>query len=371
MMASMMAISCNATEWALYFYSESADLNGDAGIFNPTSTEGIYILEGVEVTASGIAFGIHDSSWAATYGWSDEGGAVTDIGTAYKLAVSTQANGWLAAHPGNYNVTWNENDNTIKFDVHCPKGYERVSVLGDSYSTMWGWMTPNDNVAFYPHGDVEKVEQTWWYQVISSGNYVLERDNAYSSSTMTYNTLEDWQNPGTKMNISTSFIARSINLGNPDIILICGGTNDEWNNDNSMGDYKYADWTDDDLYLFRPGTAYLLNKLKTTYPTAKIYFVLNDILERTSESIKTICEHYGIPVAAPQGIEKDESGHPTVSGMNTIAASVIETMQNTTAVHQTAVKENDIKKQPRYDLQGRLDKNASPFIQGGKIYLKY
>lgn len=202
-------------------------------------------------------------------------------------------------------------------------GRKRVSILGDSYSTMFGWT----NEPFYPHADVQQVEQTWWYQVISNGNYALERNNSYSGSTMTNNTLPDWRKPGQMMDVSTSFMSRATDLGNPDIILICGGTNDEWNNDNSMGDYKYSDWTDEDLKLFRPGTAYLINLLKTKYPQADVYFVLNDILPRVSESIKIICSRYGIPVVAPQGIAKDETGHPTAQGMETIAREVLNTMR--------------------------------------------
>ena len=210
------------------------------------------------------------------------------------------------------------------------KGYKRVSILGDSYSTMFGWTSE----PFYPHDDVQHVEQTWWYQVISSGGYVLECNNSYSGSTMTNNTLPDWRVPGQLMDVSTSFISRANDLSNPDIILICGGTNDEWNNDNSMGDYQYSDWTEDDLKLFRPGTAYLINLVKTSYPQSEVYFVLNDILPRVSESIKTICSHYGIPVVAPQGIAKDESGHPTAAGMETIANEVIRSIQSADGISQ-------------------------------------
>ncbi len=198
---------------------------------------------------------------------------------------------------------------------------KRISVLGDSYSTIYGWITPG-NEPFYPHGDVVDAGQTWWQQVVSSGRYVLECNNSYSGSTMTNNTLPNWRDRSHKMEVSTSFISRCTNLGNPDIILICGGTNDEWNNDKSMGEFKYGNWKENDLKLFRPGTAYLLSLVKTTYPKAEVYFVLNDILERVGESIKTICDHYDIPVIAPQGIEKDESGHPTQAGMTTIADAV-------------------------------------------------
>ena len=326
---SIFPLSAQAdVSWSLYFYSESAGLNGDAGSFGTTATNGVYRLENVSITASGIGFGVHNSDWTITYGWSDEGRAVNDVGTACKLAVTGQANGWLNIHPGTYDVTWNVNNQTVRFDVHCPDGYKRISVLGDSYSTMSGWLTPSTNEAFFPHEDVQSADQTWWHQVISSGNYVLERLNAYSGSTMTYNTLYDWKNSSQKMDISTSFISRCTNLGNPDIILICGGTNDEWNNDNSMGDYKYSDWTDDDKYLFRPGFAYLLNLVKTTYPDAEVYFVLNDILDKVEESIVTICNHYNVPIAAPQGIAKDVSGHPTADGMETIANAVIAGLTN-------------------------------------------
>lgn len=207
------------------------------------------------------------------------------------------------------------------------EGYQRVSVLGDSYSTMYGWNMPYSNEPFYPRNEIQQAEQTWWQQVINSGRYVLECNNSYSGSTMTNNTLPNWIDRSCKMEASTSFISRCTNLGNPDIILICGGTNDEWNNDRSMGDYKYGDWTNDDLLLFRPGTAYLLNMVKMTYPKAKVYFVLNDILERVGESIKVICAHYDIPVIAPQGIEKDETGHPTLAGMTTIANAVKHELQ--------------------------------------------
>lgn len=314
--------------WYLYIWSDTSSSGSDVGQFQTTGIDGVYVLEGLTTTESGLKYCIHNSAWSTCYGWSDEGGAVNDIGTACKLAVTTQANGWLNIHPGNYDVTWNENDQTVRFDVHCPDGYKRISVLGDSYSTMSGWLTPSTNEAFFPHEDVQSADQTWWHKVISSGNYVLERLNAYSGSTMTYNTLNDWNNPSQKMDISTSFISRCTNLGNPDIILICGGTNDEWNNDNSMGDYKYSDWTDDDKYLFRPGFAYLLNLVKTTYPDAEVYFVLNDILDKVEESIVTICNHYNVPIAAPQGIEKDESGHPTADGMVTIANAVIAGLTN-------------------------------------------
>ena len=41
------------------------------------------------------------------------------------------------------------------------------------------------------------------------------------------------------------------NLGDPDIILVFGGTNDSWAG-SPIGEYVWADWTDEQLYSFRP-----------------------------------------------------------------------------------------------------------------------
>src|SRR5574344_1656725 len=50
----------------------------------------------------------------------------------------------------------------------------------------------------------------------------------------------------------SSLNTRMNNLGDcPDIIFIFGATNDSWAN-SPIGDYKYADWTRQDMYSFRP-----------------------------------------------------------------------------------------------------------------------
>lgn len=41
-------------------------------------------------------------------------------------------------------------------------------------------------------------------------------------------------------------------MGNPDVILILGGTNDSWHDTLDYGNYQYSDWVYDDLIKFRP-----------------------------------------------------------------------------------------------------------------------
>ena len=59
---------------------------------------------------------------------------------------------------------------------------KKISILGDSYSTFKGYVTPDKNLVWYPanQNDVTKVEQTWWRQFLNNYGYVLEVNNPYS-----------------------------------------------------------------------------------------------------------------------------------------------------------------------------------------------
>ena len=110
-------------------------------------------------------------------------------------------------------------------------------------------------------------------------------------------------------------------MGDPDILFIFGGTNDDWTHE-PFGDYKYSDWTKEDLYFYRPAFAYLLANLKALYPNMKIYSLLNDgMSENLGESMREICKHYDVPVIAVEGIEK-RINHPTAAGMTKIAEQI-------------------------------------------------
>lgn len=194
-----------------------------------------------------------------------------------------------------------------------------VSILGDSYSTFEGYLTPDTMDIWYFENkqdprrtDVKSVSETWWMQLIKKRNWKLELNNSWSGSTICYTGYgdEDYR--------LRSFITRVPALGSPDIILIFGGTNDSWSNA-PVGEYKYADWRRADLYTFRPAMACMLHKIKERYPTADVYFISNDGLKpEITESMAQICKHYDVPMIQLENISKT-AGHPNVKGMTQIA----------------------------------------------------
>lgn len=207
----------------------------------------------------------------------------------------------------------------------------RISILGDSYSTFEGYLTPDTNLIWYfrpenpqknAKNDVQAVEDTWWHQVVSKLGAKLETNNSYSGSTICYTGYKD--NKGKHSDYSDrAFITRNNKLGNPDIILVCGGTNDSWAG-SPIGDYTFGNWSNEELYSFRPALAKLLFDLRGNYPTAKIVFMLNsELKEEINESTHTICTHYGIPCIDLKDIEKQQ-GHPSKKGMKAIAEQVVK-----------------------------------------------
>lgn len=196
-----------------------------------------------------------------------------------------------------------------------------VSILGDSYSTFEGWLTPDTNAVWYlaapdaRRTDVKSVSETWWHQVMERKGWRLEVNNSYSGSTVcnTGYRGEDYTHE--------SFVTRMAALGAPDVIIVFGATNDSWAGV-PLGEFKYEGITRADLYSFRPAMAYMLASLKERYPRAELYFICNDGLkESITQSVGEVCRHYGVPLIQLKGIDK-KSGHPSVKGMRQIADQV-------------------------------------------------
>ena len=198
---------------------------------------------------------------------------------------------------------------------------KKVTILGDSYSTFKGEI-PANYAPYYPNdrNDVAKAEQTWWSLYIKAKGYQLERNDSWSGSTICgigYGGMDSSRN---------NFISRVDSLGNPDIIIVFGGTNDAWAN-SPIGEYKYADWTKDDCKNFRPALACLLDMLQKRYPKAIIYSLLNsELREPINESMREICKHYNIQLIELHDIDKQD-GHPSVNGMKAICDQLLEAIQ--------------------------------------------
>lgn len=207
----------------------------------------------------------------------------------------------------------------ISCTVALAQAKPSVSILGDSYSTFEGYLTPDTMDIWYFEGaqdarrtDVKNVSETWWMQLIKKKNWKLEVNNSWSGSTICYTGYRDEDYS------RRSFITRVPALGSPDIILIFGGTNDSWANA-PIGEFKYSDWRRADLYTFRPAMACMLAKIKERYPTADVYVISNDGLKpEITGSMEQICKHYDVPMIQLHGISKT-AGHPNVQGMMQIA----------------------------------------------------
>lgn len=200
-----------------------------------------------------------------------------------------------------------------------------ISVLGDSYSTFEGFI-PQENASWYlevPQNhrtDVTRVEQTWWWQVVKEGNFRLGVNNSYSGATVCNTGYQD------KDYTDRSFLTRCTHLGNPDIILICGATNDSWANV-PLGDYQYRQWKRADLYCFRPALAKMLSDVRQHYPNVDVYFILNsELKEEINESVFEICKKYQVPVIALHDIDK-KSSHPSIKGMKSFAEQVLKVIK--------------------------------------------
>lgn len=200
-----------------------------------------------------------------------------------------------------------------------------VSILGDSYSTYQGFI-PEGNAIWYFNPpkrdmtDVENVEQTWWWQVIKEGGYRLGVNNSYSGATVCNTGYRD------EDYTDRSFVTRCLNLGTPDIILICGATNDSWAGV-PIGQYKYDGWKRADLYTFRPAMAKMLSDIRQHYPNVDTYFILNSELKKDiNESVAEVCRHYGVQLIRLHDIDK-KSGHPSVKGMKSFAEQVLEALR--------------------------------------------
>lgn len=194
----------------------------------------------------------------------------------------------------------------------------RVSVLGDSYSTFEGFI-PEGNEVWYSANtngnDVNSPEQTWWSIMADRNGLIIDRNESYSGATVCFTGYrgEDYRD--------RSFNTRADRLGNPEVIFVFGGTNDDWAK-SPLGDYKYGDWTDKDMYSYRPAFAALLSRLKNLYPDALVVNICNsDLRKDITESMDEICRHYDVPNIRLKLIDKQRN-HPSKSGMLQIADQV-------------------------------------------------
>ena len=206
---------------------------------------------------------------------------------------------------------------------------KRVSVCGDSISTFAGYI-PGSYAYHYPcqtttHSYCEcvrNVDQTYWYQLIYNHmkNARLDLNLSYSGSAVARSTNTDKNTNHWYTQCYTQRYLRQGGIGEPDVILLHGGTNDWAHNDNRLypgsalcksaqapseadmeSMFQTADAAttreeieglDDTTFC----TAYikLLKLWNERYPGVKIVCIIGDYLsEGVEQSILMMASHYG------------------------------------------------------------------------------
>lgn len=228
-------------------------------------------------------------------------------------------------------------------DTPSEPGIKKIAIMGDSYSTFEGWsnkdMAGNDNdyYVYYPQEcpltGVDSVEKTWWYMLCQKPEFELEVSNSNSGSVISNTHYNGVDVTGTDLSFMHRVGKNTGGVdynGNPDIILIFGGTNDCWAGVD-LGDYVYRNWSAEELKCFRPAFSKLISSLIELYPDARVYNITNSddpygVSSSYAKSMRRICKHYGVTNIVLEDIEKVD-GHPTYAGMQAICEQVYHVLK--------------------------------------------
>lgn len=219
-------------------------------------------------------------------------------------------------------------------DLVKPLQGKKISILGDSISTFAGYI-PSGNATYFPNANITSVEQTWWKKLINYSGLELEVNNSWSGSRITN---------GRGADSMFCAEARYSSLGNPDIMIVFGGTNDfgQGTPNTLLGEYNLITNGTRDLSQFRQACQFLAEKLQTLYNSSQIYFCIPTqrnfgIFDENAENwtqqdlwdtIREICNMYGIRIIdlSKCGINTynyerylSDGLHPLESGMQLIA----------------------------------------------------
>lgn len=211
-----------------------------------------------------------------------------------------------------------------------PVTVKKISIMGDSYSTFEGWS--NRDIEGNPN--VTTVDKTWWYMLCQKPEFELEISNSYSGSVVSNTHYGGVDVTDTDLSFMHRVGKNSYGVdynGDPDIILVFGGTNDCWAGV-ELGDYVYDNWTYADLRCFRSAFSKLLASLQELYPDATVYTITNGdngfpgLTKSYAKSIEKVSRHYGVTNIVVKDIETTD-GHPTYSGMQSICEQVYEVVK--------------------------------------------
>lgn len=222
----------------------------------------------------------------------------------------------------------------------------KIGILGDSISSYDGYIETGYNSAYYPKGDIESVNQMWWYIVAEA----LGATDGIMVSAISQSAFFDYGEAMYPPVYTTSRIERLGSGGAPDLIFVNAGTNDAFTAQTT--DVVYEESISDLENLPNStvkGIALTIRKLQNAYPSAKIVMLIPkqvklssmetgyDIerVSKIADDIKAYAEMYGawkVIDLRKCGINQDnvasycEDGiiHPNCKGMKEMAAYILQ-----------------------------------------------
>ena len=304
--------------------------------------------------------------------------AVTSSTNVESLTVSQMTDGTLLGKLTGAGGEWKAGTDGYPVPVNVPADVNatstvaktRVSLIGDSISTFKGW-GPDGYNYFYPHGDnptVISAAQTYWYKLIYKymSNATLEKNIAWTGTVVARSTDPDYL--ASDHGAGHCFVERfrDDGMGNPDVILLHGGTNDVGNRGKSIavhpnyptyGASNYSKSmcpTDAEMAAvfatadavstwdglltlndtsFVEAYVKLLSMMHCKHPNAKVVMIIGDwIHEGTRQAIHKIADHYGAkwgykcvdlqdisPYGSYEVIPKEAGCHPNEAGFEVMA----------------------------------------------------
>lgn len=197
------------------------------------------------------------------------------------------------------------------------KPYKKVSIIGDAISTYRSYIFEDQSVGYNPYypnswkdgettvyGDVLSERNTWWWKLIYNkmSSARVEVVNSYSGSSVCYidKNTPNFGNHNVTDGASTTycFVERYRNdkehpVGNPDIVLIYGGRNDNCKYGGSTNDYLGSLTTAQmqEAYVkgrdvgsgvsyrnYTVAMSYLVGLLRRDFPNVKILLISHDMI---------------------------------------------------------------------------------------------
>ena len=277
----------------------------------------------------------------------DNGNILVKIKDAFDSSMPLSAHEYSRYVTMDYNLQILDEDGNIGFAIlnglaitNQRLSGKKLSILGDSISTYENYI-PNGYAVYYPRGDLDNVEKTWWRKLARELNMTILKNASWSGSRVTGNSQGSTAAAGCS-DIRISDLAGD-NGDTPDIIIVYISTND-WNGGVPVGTFTNKDIIPEEGTISEISKAYalMLYKIRTTYPDAYVYCVTS--LEGRSTNGDTT-----YPIVNSSGETIHDVNHAIIEIAHIFGCQVIDL--NISGIHYWNVF--------KYTVDGRLHPNEA------------